>query len=105
VSIDRTPDGRSPSVLLIADPRQAEEACGCAEIFRLIRAAGSRGLPVREIAPAANGAAVREYRVVVSPTVLILDAGGAEVGRYEGEDGRTIEAIRTDLERLLEAER
>jgi hypothetical protein len=97
-------DDRSPSVLLIADPRQAKETCGCGEIFRLIRAAGSRGLPIREIAPEANGAAVRKYRVVVSPTVLILDESGAEVARYEGEDGRTIEAIRTDLERLLEVE-
>jgi hypothetical protein len=105
VSIAGTPDGRSPSVLLIADPRQAEEACGCAEIFRLVQAAGSRGLLVREISPEANRAAVRKYRVVVSPTVLILDESGAEVARYEGEDGRTIEAIRTDLERLLEAER
>jgi hypothetical protein len=105
VSIAGPPDGRSPLVLLIADPRQAEQACGCAEILQLVRAVGSRGLPVREIAPEANEAAVRKYRVVVSPTVLILDESGSEVARYEGEDRRTIEAIRTDLERLFEAER
>ena len=89
-----------PSVLLFADPREADSADACAEIFRLVRGAGARGVPVREIAPEQSGDATRRYRITVEPTVLVLDQAGREVARHEGESPQTIAAIRSSLERL-----
>ena len=89
-----------PSVLIFADPREADSDDPCAEIFRLVRAAGARGLRVSEFAPGRDAEMERRYRVTVEPTVLVLDAKGQVVSRHEGESPKTIEAIRTSLERL-----
>ncbi len=89
-----------PSVLLFADPREADSADPCAEIFRLVRRAGAQGIRVHEFAPDRATEAARQHRVTVEPTVLILDASGREVARHEGESSETIAAIRSSLERL-----
>lgn len=89
-----------PSVLLFADPREADSADACAEIFRLVRRAGVQGIRVHELAPDKATEAARQHRVTVEPTVLILDASGREVARHEGESSETIAAIRSSLERL-----
>ena len=89
-----------PSVLLFADPREADSADSCAEIFRLVRRAGAQGIRVQELAPDKATEAARQHRVTVEPTVLILDASGREVARHEGESSETIAAIRSSLERL-----
>ncbi len=88
-----------PTVLLFADLSEAETSDGCGQIIRLVRAAASRGVPVREVAPGQDAALTRTYRVTVNPTVLILDAGGRVVVRHEGEASAVIEAIRAGLDR------
>lgn len=89
-----------PQVILFADPGEAEESCGCGQIFGAVRAAGARGVRTREVDPERERDVVREYRVTVEPTVIFLDANGREVSRREGESGDTIAAIRAELERL-----
>lgn len=90
----------SPRVLLFADPHEADEVGGCGEIFRLVRRVGSQGLPVLEVDPRGGDALIREHRVVVEPTVVVLDERGQEAARFEGEDATTIAAIESALEHL-----
>jgi hypothetical protein len=85
-----------PSVILVADPREAESTCGCGDIIRAVRAAGERGVVIREVMP--GSAESRAYRVTVSPTVLFLDPQGTIVARHEGEGPATISAIRARLD-------
>jgi hypothetical protein len=87
-------------VLLFADPSEAESSCGCGEVFRAVRAASARGVSVRELDPAQNRDVMRQYRVLVEPTVLVLDQQGREIRRHEGESSDVVAAIRTDLDRL-----
>lgn len=94
-----------PAVVLFADPREAESACGCGQIIRLVRAAAERGVPVREVAPDDDAEMTRAHRVTVNPTVFFLDESGRVVARHEGEGSDVIEAIRAGLERLLEVRR
>ena len=93
------------SVLLFADAGEAESACGCGQIIRLVREAGARGVVVREVAPGSDASLEREYRVTVAPTVLMLDSKGRVVARHEGEGPEAIEAIRSGLEQLSKARR
>ncbi len=93
------PGSPTPAVVLFADPAEAESACGCGEIIRFVRAAASRGVPVREVPPA-DTETNRAYRVTVSPTVVFLDPHGTIVSRFEGEGAQTIEAIRASLDKL-----
>jgi hypothetical protein len=90
------------SVLLFADPRLATTQCGCGEIFRLVREAGTKGIPVREVSPRSGDDLIREYQVVVQPTVVLINERGEETARYEGEDRATIDAIRSLLDRSIE---
>jgi hypothetical protein len=53
-----TADGAG-SVLLFADPAEAETSCGCGQIIRLVRGANARGLAVREVAPSSDSALER----------------------------------------------
>jgi len=92
-----------PRVLLFADPREADEVGGCGAIFRLVRSVGTEGIPVLEINPRASTELVRRHRVVVEPTVIVLDDSGAETVRFEGEDSTTIEAIGSALKHLTGA--
>ncbi|WP_428265855.1 TlpA family protein disulfide reductase [Haliangium sp.] len=93
------------SVLLFADPREADDSCGCGQIIRLVRGARAHGVAVREVAPGSDTALEHEYRVTVVPTVLFLDSKGQVIARHEGEAGATIEAIRTRLDELTKARR
>ena len=95
-----TSAAEAPRVLLFADPHEADEIGGCGDIFRLVRKVGTEGVPVLEIDPRGSAQLARKHRVVVEPTVIVLDDGGAETARFEGEDSRTIEAILLALERL-----
>ncbi len=88
----------SPSVVLVADPREADSECGCGQIIRRVREAKARGVDVQEIGPANPGAA--RYAVTVTPTVLILGADGSVVARREGESSDALAAISADLARL-----
>lgn len=89
-----------PQVILFADPREAEESCGCGEVFRAVRAASTRGVRTREVNPERERDVVSQYRVTVEPTVIFVDAAGRELSRHEGESDGTIAAIRAELDRL-----
>lgn len=91
----------APVVVLIADPSEAESSCGCGEIIRSVRAAASKGVSTREMAPGADPGLERRYEVKVSPTVLFIGADGTVRARYEGEDAETLDAIRKDLDRAM----
>ena len=53
-----------------------------------------------EVDPRSGSDLLREHRVVVEPTVIVLDDGGEEVARFEGEDPKTIAAIGLALDEL-----
>lgn len=87
-----------PSVVLVADPREADTECGCGRIIRRVREAKARGLDVLELGPADPG--VARYGVTVVPTVLVLGVDGRVVARREGEASETLAAIAADLSSL-----
>ena len=89
------------SVLLFANLSEAGEGeDGCALIIRTIRAARERGISVTEYDSGSSPDVRKQHRVVVEPTVIVLDGSGREVARHEGEDAATISAIRADIERV-----
>lgn len=88
----------SPAVVLIADAREADEACGCGRIIRAVRAAGKAGVAYVEADPGSPTA--RAYHITVSPTVLFLGKGGAVRVRYQGESAATVKAIKHELGKL-----
>ena len=90
----------SPSVVLVADFSEAGTDDPCAEIIRLVRDAGARGVPVREIPSGQDSPLLREYRVTVEPTVLVVDAERRVLSRHEGESPKMIAALKKDLEKL-----
>jgi hypothetical protein len=90
----------TPSVLLVADLREANDKCICGEMIRAVRAAGKRGLPVTELTPESRSDLLKRYRVLTAPAVLILDRSGHEVSRYEGETQDTLTALNTRLDEM-----
>ncbi len=90
------------SIVLVADPREADAPCGCGDIIRAVRAAAARGVSVREVAPGTAPELTRRYRVLVMPTVLVLGPRGEESARFEGESSATVEALRARLRALSE---
>lgn len=93
-----------PSVVLVADMREADTECGCGQIIRRVRAAKAHGVIVKEVAPD-DAEAGRRYGVTVAPTVVFLDQQGQVVARREGESDETMAAVAADLARLEEARR
>ncbi len=87
-----------PSVVLVADPREADTECGCGLIIRRVREAKARGVKVVELAPTDPG--VSRYGVSIAPTVLVLGSDGHVVARREGESSETLAAISSDLAAL-----
>ncbi len=92
------PRAATPSVVLVADPREAGTECGCGLIIRRVREAKARGVNVVELAPTDPG--VARYGVSVAPTVLVLGGDGRVVARREGESSETLAAISSDLAAL-----
>lgn len=88
-----------PSVVLVADSREADSQCACGEIIRRVRAAKAHGVAVEELAPDSPDAG-RRYGVTITPTVLFLDASGRIISRREGESGEILAAITADLANL-----
>ena len=92
------------TVLLFADPREEDAACGCADIVWLVRGLRDNpGVVVREIDSRQAGDDARRYGVRVSPAVVILDAAGKETARFEGESESTIQALRVAFAALPHA--
>ena len=96
----RTAGVETPRVLLFADPQEADEVGGCGDIFRLVRKVGGEGVPFLVVDPRGSNALIREHRVVVEPTVIVLDERGQEAARFEGEDATTVAAIGSALQHL-----
>jgi len=88
--------GQPPRVLMFVDLREIDEAHGCGDIIRAVRAAATRGVPTREN----DDALGRAHHVTVEPTVVILDRNGREQARFEGESGATIDALHAALAEL-----
>lgn len=90
-----------PAVILVADLREANEpGDNCAEIIHLVREAQRSGVRVSEIMPHSESPVLRQYRVTVNPTVLILGNDGREIRRFEGEESSTVHAIRARLQEM-----
>ncbi len=91
----------APAVVLIADLREANETKdNCALIIRAVREAARRGVSTAEISPASSSDLIRRYHVLTVPTVLLLDPSGKEIGRFEGEDAKTVHAVEANLASL-----
>ena len=90
-----------PAVVLVADLREADSTNDtCAAIIRVVREARDRGVRVAELMPNSDSALLKNHRVVVAPTVLVLDKDGQELSRFEGESVATLDAIRTRLKQI-----
>lgn len=99
-SVPRAPAIAAASIVLFADPREADAPCGCGDIIRAVRTAAAQGVSVREVAPGTAPELAQRYRVLVMPTVLVLGPRGEERARFEGESSATIEALRARLRAL-----
>lgn len=94
-------DVQRPSVLLVADLREADESGdACAEIIRMVREAAKRGVRVQELMADSGSDLVRRHRILTVPTVLILGDDGRELGRFEGESLDIVNAVRARLASL-----
>jgi hypothetical protein len=90
-----------PAVVLVADLREADSSNDtCAQIIRVVREARSRGITVIELMPNSDSVVLKNHRIVVAPTVLILDKNGQELSRFEGESVATLDAIRTQVNEI-----
>jgi hypothetical protein len=90
-----------PAVVLVADLREADSPNDtCAQIIRAVRVAGSRGVRVLELMPDADSPVLKNHRIFVAPTVLVLDKDGRELSRFEGESTATLDAIRMRLSQI-----
>lgn len=100
-AVTTEPQAARASVLLFAELREAEEEKDrCGIIIRSVRAVRQHGVNVTEYDSGASPDVRKQHRVVVEPTVIVLDGFGREVARHEGEDDATMQAIRADMTRL-----
>ena len=89
------------TVLLFADPREAESSCGCSEIIRIARSANdASGVTMREFDTRRRDEQAERHSVRVSPTVIIVGPDGAEQERFEGESGQVIARLRAAIDAL-----
>ena len=90
------------TVLMAVNLGEEDEEGGCGDVIHAVRAAARRGMPTREVDTrneADMAAASKKYRIVVQPTVVMLDGSDHEVRRYEGETKEVIASLKADLER------
>ncbi len=99
-----TTQGAKPTnVVMAIDLGEEDERGGCGDVIHAVRAAAKKGVRTREIDTrneADMQAASKKYRIVVQPTVVLLDDADNEVKRYEGESKETIAALETDLDAM-----
>jgi len=98
----REPGARPRATVLLftdlSEANETEDACGI--IIQTVRSARERGITVTEYDSGAAPDVRKQHRVVVEPTVIVLDPAGREIARHEGEDADTVAAIRADIERV-----
>lgn len=86
------------TVLLFADPREADESCGCGQIIRAARdAAGKPGVAVKEYDARSSADEQARWHVAALPAVLVLDGDGKETARFEGEAEDTVTRLEATL--------
>ncbi len=98
------PTAKVAKVVLVANLEEADENCGCGQMIRAVRSAGAKGLATREVDTRNKGdlaAATKAYRILVQPSVVMVDGADHEVRRYEGESKDTVSKLMTDLESLV----
>ena len=93
------PSAAAVRVVLFADLSEADEAGGCGAIIESVREAAKRGIATEEI-DARSTPQAAHYRLLVAPAVLLLDTGGREVRRFEGESATTVRAIVKEMKAL-----
>ena len=104
--VTQSASSTKPDIILVADLREADQpGDNCAEIIRLVREAGRRGVKVEQLPLDSDSPLLKQYHILTNPTVLILDREGKVVSRYEGESGSTVKEIRDRLASLSEAQR
>ena len=86
-------------IVLYVDLGEVDEAEGCGAIIRVVRRVGKSGVATEEI-DARSAEPPAKYRLLVAPAVLILDAAGHELSRFEGESPKTVRAIETAVDKL-----
>lgn len=96
------PIADAASVVLVGDLAEADEPCVCGQYIRAVRALARRGMPTTEVDPATAPAEAARYRVSAIPAVIIFDARGTELRRFEGESARTLAAMQAQLAALPE---
>ncbi len=97
------PEPSKPWVLLVAELREADEAHdSCADIIRLVREAQARGIKTEELTPQSDSPLLSKYHVLIIPTVVIVGGDGQEKARFEGEDEKTVKALKEQLSKLKE---
>ena len=91
------------TVVMAINLGEEDEAGGCGDVIHAVRAASKSGVRTHEIDTrnkADMEAASKKYRIVVQPTVVLLDDADNEVRRYEGESKDTIAALEADLNQM-----
>lgn len=89
------------TVVMAINLGEEDEEFGCGDVIHAVRTAAKKGVRTREIDTrnkADMEAASKRYRIMVQPTVVLLDDADKEVRRYEGESKDTIDALKTDLD-------
>ena len=89
-----------PQVILFVDLSEEDEEAGCGAIIHAVRTAAKRGVVTEEIDAREPGDRAKKYRLLIAPAVIVLDADGRELRRFEGEAADTVKAVRSEVERL-----
>ncbi len=98
-----TEKAKPTNVVMAINLGEEDEEGGCGDVIHAVRAAAKQGVRTREIDTrnqADLDAASKKYRILVQPTVVLLDDADKEVRRYEGESKETITALKTDLDAM-----
>lgn len=104
--VTQSASSTKPDIILVADLREADQSGdNCAEIIRLVREAGRRGVKVEELPLDSDSPLLKQYHILTNPTVLIFDHEGKVAAQFEGESSSTIKEIRNRLASLSEAQR
>ena len=96
-----TENAKPSTIVMAVNLGEEDEEGGCGDVIHAVRAAAKKNLRTREIDTrneADMEAASKKYRIVVQPTVILLDGADREVRRYEGESKETIAALKADLD-------
>lgn len=89
-----------PQVLMVADLSEAGTQDGCGKIIAAVQAAEQRHVRVATFNVGDKSALISRYRVLVSPTVLVLTPDGKVAERFEGESPAVVSKVQASLSKL-----